>query len=157
MAGNVRELVYDWYETHPASSASDPAGPISGTHRASRGGNLSDFARSTRAAIRTTVAQAYENRTWGWPFKVLGFKKTAKRKRDKPAKPRLTTLERASKLQEMLDREPGLTRAELARRLGISRARVTQILTHLQLPPELTAQVTERAARRYRKSKSTTF
>ncbi len=28
-----------------------------------------------------------------------------------------------------LDREPGLTRAELARRLGISRPRVTQILS----------------------------
>ncbi len=80
------------------------------------------------------LAQAYETRTWSWPFKVLEFKKTAKRRSATTAKQvRLTALERATKMQEMLDSEAGLTRAELARRLGISRARVTQILNVLTL------------------------
>jgi len=78
------------------------------------------------------LALAYETRTWVWSFKVLEFKKTAKRRSVKTAKPpRLGALERARKLQEMLAHEPGLTRAELAGRLGISRARVTQILACL--------------------------
>ena len=82
---------------------------------------------------------------------MLEFKKTAKRRSKETAKQvRLTALERALKLQEMLDREPRLTRAELARRLGISRARVTQILGALEVG-SLADQITERAARRLRR------
>ena len=98
--------------------------------------------------VGVKLAHAYETRTWVWPFKVLEFRTTAKQRSKKTARPqrRLSALERARKLQEMLDREPGLTRAELARRLGISRARVTQILGALDLG-DVTGRLSERAAR----------
>ncbi len=68
---------------------------------------------------------------------MVEFRKTAKRRSVKTAKEvRLSALQRTRKLQEMLDREPGLTRAELARRLGISRARMTQILARASVPGE---------------------
>lgn len=55
-----------------------------------------------------------------------------------PAPPLVQTLLRqALQFKKRLDANPGMTQADLAEELGISRVRVTQILNLLRLAPEI--------------------
>ena len=52
MLGNVSEWVADWHDDYPGGVVTDPRGPVSGSHRVSRGGGLIPFARYSRASFR---------------------------------------------------------------------------------------------------------
>ena len=52
MLGNVWEWVEDWYGDYPGGAVTDPAGPVSGSKRVSRGGSWYDSARYCRASYR---------------------------------------------------------------------------------------------------------
>ena len=52
MSGNVSEWVYDYYAPYSMSSSIDPIGPITGTLKIYRGGNLMDSAGALRVASR---------------------------------------------------------------------------------------------------------
>ena len=52
MHGNVQEWCWDWYDSYPASAATDPVGPAQGSYRSVRGGSWSSLASSCRAACR---------------------------------------------------------------------------------------------------------
>lgn len=54
-----------------------------------------------------------------------------------PTPARTNTIEQAFEFQRLLDERLVNSRAEIAERCGISRARVTQVLNLLKLPPEL--------------------
>ena len=53
-----------------------------------------------------------------------------------PEPPRPPRVPRGEEYQAMLDAEPGLTRAGLARRLGVSRAAITQALRAVTTRPD---------------------
>jgi formylglycine-generating enzyme required for sulfatase activity len=53
MHANVWEWCQDrWSEEYPGAAQTDPAGPVSGSARAMRGGNVHNYARLTRSAMR---------------------------------------------------------------------------------------------------------
>ncbi len=52
MHGNVWEWCYDWKGNYTMGTATDPAGPSSGSARVERGGSWNDYARSCRSALR---------------------------------------------------------------------------------------------------------
>ena len=68
MHGNVSEWVADWYGPYAAGSVTDPRGPSTGRHRASRGGGWSGSARYCRAANRNSNAQGLHR------YSTLGFR-----------------------------------------------------------------------------------
>lgn len=55
MAGNVWELVRDWYGSYSSSRSSDPTGPSSGDTRVRRGGSWGSVASSVRVSYRGWV------------------------------------------------------------------------------------------------------
>ncbi len=55
MHGNVEEWTWDWYQENLGSTAvTDPAGPPNGMQRVFRGGSWNHYARSCRAAYRSS-------------------------------------------------------------------------------------------------------
>jgi formylglycine-generating enzyme required for sulfatase activity len=52
MHGNVLEWCQDWYGTYPATTQTDPMGPITGPGRVIRGGSWFSNAKSCRSAAR---------------------------------------------------------------------------------------------------------
>lgn len=64
--GNVWELVADWFGAYPSSTATDPAGPPSGTQRVARGGSWYYFAHYARSAYRIAVPPEGRNAYFGF-------------------------------------------------------------------------------------------
>lgn len=52
MHGGVQEWVADWYQDYAAGAVTDPAGPVSGSRRVSRGGSWAGPASNCRSAAR---------------------------------------------------------------------------------------------------------
>ena len=52
MHGNVWEWCLDWKGDYPASSATDPKGPATGSYRVNRGGSCFNYANFCRSATR---------------------------------------------------------------------------------------------------------
>lgn len=71
-----------------------------------------------------------------------------RREPEKPLKPPriLATLALARELQQLLDTGAARNRAALARRFGLTRARVTQIMKLLMLAPEVIAHIENASA-----------
>ena len=67
MLGNVWEWVEDWKGDYPGGAVTDPAGPVSGSVRVSRGGSWYDSARYCRASYRSASSP-------GDRFDNLGFR-----------------------------------------------------------------------------------
>jgi len=55
MHGNVEEWCSDWYGPYPGQPASDPAGPLAGDFRVTRGGAHSLFGQLARSANRSNM------------------------------------------------------------------------------------------------------
>ena len=55
MSGNLWEWTWDWYDTYPAGSVTDPLGPASGSSRVLRGGSWSGIALLVRVAHRSII------------------------------------------------------------------------------------------------------
>ncbi|MDD4004886.1 MAG: SUMF1/EgtB/PvdO family nonheme iron enzyme, partial [Elusimicrobiaceae bacterium] len=53
MAGNVSEFVNDWYSSSYPSAKKDPAGPLSGTFKVTRGGSWQSNAGSANITLRS--------------------------------------------------------------------------------------------------------
>ena len=69
MAGNVREMVWDWYSSSyyswydPESWPDNPTGPLTGKYRVKRGGSWRETRSWVRTAFRPTVNVLYAD--WG--------------------------------------------------------------------------------------------
>lgn len=70
MAGNVREIVADWYGSNAYDgrdgldpAISDPTGPVSGVNRVVRGGGFDDPAQDLRTTARFTTDEAPDGST----------------------------------------------------------------------------------------------
>lgn len=78
---------------------------------------------------------------WNWSIELAGRIKPAPRKQRGKRRPSIVELlDRAEAMRAAIACE-GVNRAELARRAGVTRARVTQLLRLLDLAPEVRAEV----------------
>ena len=73
----------------------------------------------------------------------FAFTKEQKRTKDKPRRRYRNPVTVAREWQEMLEHGPYASPADLARTLGVSRARVLQVLRVLRLTPEVLKMITE--------------
>jgi formylglycine-generating enzyme required for sulfatase activity len=69
MHGNVYEWCWDWYGSYSATVQTDPAGPVSGERRATRGGSWNTAAQNLRSAYRGTSVSSDRNNGRG--FRVV--------------------------------------------------------------------------------------
>jgi formylglycine-generating enzyme required for sulfatase activity len=68
MHGNVFERVWDYYESYPSGSVTDPTGASSGSVRVSRGGSFISAAHHCRSASRYTYSPP------DFRYNYLGFR-----------------------------------------------------------------------------------
>jgi len=88
----------------------------------------------------TWLPVSLSRRTFRGPVLSIPLKLTARYRKPKPVKIFRNPLLYARELRDRMTTE-GINRAELARRLGVSRARVTQWLELLELPERVLREV----------------
>lgn len=71
MLGNVAEWCADWYGPYPTGTVIDRVGPLFGTQRVIRGGNVLDSETGIRAAARSSAPPEFRSRLVGFRV-VLG-------------------------------------------------------------------------------------
>lgn len=69
MLGNVAEWCADWYGPYPTGTVIDRVGPLFGTQRVIRGGNVLDSETGIRAAARSSAPPEFRSRLVG--FRVV--------------------------------------------------------------------------------------
>jgi formylglycine-generating enzyme required for sulfatase activity len=66
MHGNVLEWCQDWFRSYPSGSVTDPAGPLSGNSRVSRGGNWRMYGMDCRVAQRGSNGPDFKSNDLGF-------------------------------------------------------------------------------------------
>ena len=66
MSGNVWEWCWDWKDSYPSSSQTNPLGPASGAYRVYRGGSWSYCANHCRVAFRCSSSPSFSNGLLGF-------------------------------------------------------------------------------------------
>jgi len=88
-------------------------------------------AEISRTVFVTWVySKIFDSSVYSSPFHRK--KKEPKSEPKPPPRPTVTMADRASAFQGILDAEPGMTRAALARRMGVPRAWVMRVLSSRQ-------------------------
>jgi formylglycine-generating enzyme required for sulfatase activity len=70
MHGNVNELCWDWFADYSLAEQVDPAGPVTGTSRVTRGGSINSQARGTRSAVRSGFGISTTDRSSNTGFRL---------------------------------------------------------------------------------------
>ncbi|MGL4942888.1 MAG: peptidylprolyl isomerase [Thermoguttaceae bacterium] len=75
MHGNVFEWCSDWYGDYSGNSATDPAGPSTGSHRVFRGGHSNGNAGDCRSAFRDRLVSSFKyGFSWSGKRDYIGFR-----------------------------------------------------------------------------------